>query len=72
MIFALCYLQGHEVIEKGAVDHQEDVYRLAPAVEDQAGCQEYDVPDIEETLGCDVICCQNDGQKIKYEDDAAK
>jgi len=70
--FAFCDLQGHEVIEEGTVDHKEYVNRLAPAVENQTGHQQDQVPDIQKPFRCDVVCRQNYWQEIEYEDDAAK
>ena len=61
-----------KVIEKRAVDHEEHVDRLSPAVKNQGSCQKNCISCPEISGGNDVIQSQCKGQEKEYEDDAAK
>ena len=58
-------LQGAVVVQERAVDHQYDVHRFAPAVEQQAGHQQHGIPGIDILFRHQVIDRQGRRKKIQ-------
>ena len=63
------YINSHKIIEYGAEYHEEDVYRLTPAVEDDAGDEQNAVSRF---LRQNVIQKHYDRKKIEEKNNAAK
>ena len=58
-------LQGAVVVQERTVDHQYDVHRFAPAVEQQAGHQQHGISSVDILFRYQVINCQGRRKEIQ-------